>query len=1110
MTHTMKLKIYKRLLKILPLFLLLFSITLYSQEAKKATGGTGIYKDRIWWLNFEGISLASGAAQTRTFTVGSATVTVIIDQIAFSGSTSNGLRLDGYNSSYNLGSGFYNYHGDGLDEMYNIGGKNGNNQLYYALTNNNNGNANSTGVGLKTTFRMRAYVANLDTPLSLIFASAEADESFFVGSGYEYTKSTTNGSTWQLLEKKVQSTDVEALQRLKFSNGNLTAEMSMGAYFSPANVALLYTTKTSASLVAPLVVNTEMMSGGKSAIAIGLIIDQDGGDAPSTFGSAIHSFQPLLTGGNPIQSTHYLNNAPILNTGVLTVPNTLYLGNTPPDNDASVFTSANSDADDLNGSDDEDAFTTNPVILAACESSYSITVPLHNTTSATAYLRGWIDFNGDGTFQSSESTSISVPNNATSATLSWTGLTPITTTVFRAMRLRISNNNLSAVESATTVLSGEVEDHRIQFLAVEAPTIGSITHATCSTATGSFAISNYNSAYSYTFSPSSGISINTTTGLVTANPGTYTITVKNGNCNATVNVQINNTSTVAAGIASTNQSIACGKPPTVLSLAGAVGTIQWQVSTDNISFINIPAANNTYYAPGNLIQTTYYRAKVTSGACSENSNTIIITVAACQVPFACNTGYYLTQHPSSGNVTTLYSLNNTTNPFTITQIGTPTPYDVNAIGYNTVDNFIYGMRTDTGFTNHIVKIDSNGVMVSSLVTGLPTGGYNSGGFDNNGNYFILSYGASVMRKINVTNSTFVNITLSRALSLNDITYDTINNLFYGFDGVNRVLVSISPTSGTVTNIGVSNTILSATELIGAMYSDLNGNIYGNSDDGSGFYQFNKITGASTKISSSIAAFGNDGANCPSAIIYPSDLSVTKTDGETTYTPGTEITYTIVVKNHSPFGVVNVRVVDNVPAGVPATNVTYTAIASIGSTTNVTSIQTGAINDLVSLPVDGTVTYTVKLNIPITFAGNLVNTVTVTPPTNSTDSNMANNTATDTNLNERCYKPAATGTTTETKHGITSLGRAGAENGNWPMVRNNAWTVLESKTKGFVINRIPTTVAVNALPNPVIGMIIYDEEADCLKINIDGTSAGWKCFNTQTCPTWSAPIENNRL
>ncbi|MCQ4142454.1 hypothetical protein [Chryseobacterium sp. EO14] len=104
------------------------------------------------------------------------------------------------------------------------------------------------------------------------------------------------------------------------------------------------------------------------------------------------------------------------------------------------------------------------------------------------------------------------------------------------------------------------------------------------------------------------------------------------------------------------------------------------------------------------------------------------------------------------------------------------------------------------------------------------------------------------------------------------------------------------------------------------------------------------------------------------------------------------------------------------------------------------------------------------------------------------------------LSSFCYKPAITlGTVLDSKHGITTLGRAGADSDNWPMVRKGAWTVLEAKTKGFVINRIATTTQVIGITDPVKGMIVYDVQADCLKINTDGTSTGWKCFNTQTCP-----------
>lgn len=59
-----------------------------------------------------------------------------------------------------------------------------------------------------------------------------------------------------------------------------------------------------------------------------------------------------------------------------------------------------------------------------------------------------------------------------------------------------------------------------------------------------------------------------------------------------------------------------------------------------------------------------------------------------------------------------------------------------------------------------------------------------------------------------------------------------------------------------------------------------------------------------------------------------------------------------------------------------------------------------------------------------------------------------------------------------------------------------------KKTGFVINRIKTTAEVNALPNPVEGMMVYDVEADCLKIYTSkdgGSTFGWHCFTTQTCP-----------
>ena len=83
----------------------------------------------------------------------------------------------------------------------------------------------------------------------------------------------------------------------------------------------------------------------------------------------------------------------------------------------------------------------------------------------------------------------------------------------------------------------------------------------------------------------------------------------------------------------------------------------------------------------------------------------------------------------------------------------------------------------------------------------------------------------------------------------------------------------------------------------------------------------------------------------------------------------------------------------------------------------------------------------------------------------------------------------------TNHGITLLKRAGADNGNWPMIRKSAHTVLESNTKGFVITRIAKANLGN-ITNPVEGMMVYDTTDKCLKL-YDGTQ--WSCFKTPACP-----------
>jgi uncharacterized repeat protein (TIGR01451 family) len=123
-----------------------------------------------------------------------------------------------------------------------------------------------------------------------------------------------------------------------------------------------------------------------------------------------------------------------------------------------------------------------------------------------------------------------------------------------------------------------------------------------------------------------------------------------------------------------------------------------------------------------------------------------------------------------------------------------------------------------------------------------------------------------------------------------------------------------------------------------------------------------------------------------------DLAITKTDGTLTYVPGTTTTYTIVVSNNGPSEVFGAPVQDLVPAAI--TGDTWTAVASAGANVAVSS-GSGNISTTVDLIPGATVTFTIVASISSTATGNLVNTATVASPAGIPDSNLANNTATDT-------------------------------------------------------------------------------------------------------------------
>ena len=137
---------------------------------------------------------------------------------------------------------------------------------------------------------------------------------------------------------------------------------------------------------------------------------------------------------------------------------------------------------------------------------------------------------------------------------------------------------------------------------------------------------------------------------------------------------------------------------------------------------------------------------------------------------------------------------------------------------------------------------------------------------------------------------------------------------------------------------------------------------------------------------------NNSATDTDTLTATADLSITKTDGVVAIAQGGSTTYVIVVANGGPSAVVGATVSDILPGAFAGA--TFTAVGS-GGASGFTANGGGNINDMVNMPAGSTITYTVTASLNAGALGIVSNTATVMPPGGVTDTNPANNSATDT-------------------------------------------------------------------------------------------------------------------
>ncbi|MFT4188323.1 MAG: CshA/CshB family fibrillar adhesin-related protein [Aeromicrobium sp.] len=398
-------------------------------EARYATGGSGLYRDSIDWFEWgtNGSTISDdGVTKTNTRTVA--------DQALVTTCTLGSLTREGGGdptmTAFNPG----NYTGSGLDNLYNIGGT---------------GTSNSLITGLRvlqhtvtSTVSCSVTLGGVPVePAGLVIAEAEQSS----GPLEHIAMRPSTPATWHAIDFFAGGTCAYDTTAIIDADNQLRLYGDMGAVGNHCGSAggptsvMFMEGATSGDI-------TVSSPAGASAMAIGVVLSSDFGDAPSSYGEAGHLYAPSYASTQPLaEGTNVVGRSYPLATPVVTTR----LGATI---DAESATQA------ADGSD-EDAVGTLADIPITVGSTHTQTVACSN-----GQVQGWIDWNVDGAFDAGEASGV-VPCTGTDSTadLSWT--IPSTATNLRSapsyMRLRIGAD-AAAVESPTGMsTSGEAEDHAV-------------------------------------------------------------------------------------------------------------------------------------------------------------------------------------------------------------------------------------------------------------------------------------------------------------------------------------------------------------------------------------------------------------------------------------------------------------------------------------------------------------------------------------------------------------------------------------------------------------------------------------------------------------------------
>lgn len=485
------------------------------QQALFATGGEGRFKNDIQWIQWgakNDVLLTAGVSGSKTVTNtrdlgegGTLVTTCTISNLQKQRSEGGNYSDYGYDENNNyVRSALKAYTpgdwaGDALDELYNVGGTGYWTTGQVGTFPRDYANNNQMVIGLRNTmdharlsfdFSCTATLNGEEVPLQgLVFADAEAS-STASGQGpanqaewiQAAPSSNASNVTWYALDRYRSgcTTDVQitAESQQNWWNGQYSNFMRMtptgqecayvggGTHNNPKDAngpaAVMFMKGATSAGV-------EIQGRGYTAVALGVVIETDFGDAPASYGTAGALFQPSWTTGTAL--TNQGANVWSMTLADITnePPSTVHLG-TRIDSETYHQHSNGADGDDTSGvNDDEDALDGNssiqqgallPVdVLNGDTGTYTITGV---GCGGDGKIQGWIDWNGDGVFSDDEASDAQACPASGRVNLTFTVPdAPVDTNLVNKtvtyLRLRATTTEAESKPTGVTV-GGEVED----------------------------------------------------------------------------------------------------------------------------------------------------------------------------------------------------------------------------------------------------------------------------------------------------------------------------------------------------------------------------------------------------------------------------------------------------------------------------------------------------------------------------------------------------------------------------------------------------------------------------------------------------------------------------